>query len=356
MMAFGGKESTVLEQYYGFIDKAEDCNNKAKAFEYAGIAYGGKVNALTNKGNTYKHRAIPFDRNGIAFKHEVDIYNKQVLSAILNKGRIMKAKYWLALMGIALLVGCMGYVQKPYLPGYDGKVPTVKSIELGNILFNDILWLESNTIYLLFQPDKKNKSNEVWSVDVQNGSVSKLGVNEMEEVVAIKNTLKKMEESIDTSSVAKKVAKGTLKVLGGLGGLGYENSEKGSGQIYSIKYETNRNYSYKLTHITEGSILSPGKQKSVLGIYIGSVVISSTLNGTHGTPPGFNQVWPLSPDGKCLIFINTLYFLDEPKKKGIILEKDIVVPNPEWTKMALIKRSFSGKATLLITDFDVTKL
>jgi hypothetical protein len=279
---------------------------------------------------------------------------------------VKNIKWLLVFCCAVLFAGCMGYVNRPYLPGYDGKIPTVKSVELGNIAFNDMLWLEGNTIYLLNQPNNKKKKDEAYAVDVQSGNIRTLDENETEEVITLKKTIKTFEKITDTSSVVSKAARTTASLFGAIAGIGSTTHEKGKGCISSVDFGTKREFSYKIisNHKWE-QLQDPWKAGSCqqeMYISIGEKTFVFGLKGIGiNSESVLRDTWHLSPDGKYLIFFNRVFYIEEPKKKPVVLsgggmDRSLWAPNPGWSKIAFIKMSFGGKQTLMITDFDVTKL
>jgi hypothetical protein len=291
-------------------------------------------------------------------------------------------KHWFIILGIVIPAVCMGYDNRPYLPGYDGKTPTVKTIELGKIMFNDMLWLENNTIYLLNQPQDKNKENKAWSVDVQNGTVKELDANETSEIIAIKNSLRVEEKAVDTSAIVNQIIVSlNSKMADRQNNIRRGDEEYGNGVVYSIDKSVNEIYYYYHTAYEQkkeyelsgwhyvSEYFLPNKDYAI-GIHNVSNTESIVDWSRYWAWAHKVTTWYLSPDKKYLMISNNVYTLDDGKKPTIMPfgeRKTLILcaPSPDWTKICYcigsnLKSLFGNKALqknkLLVTDFDLNGL
>lgn len=235
---------------------------------------------------------------------------------------------------IAMLVVNCATVNKNLLPDYDGKKPTIKSVKIPSGI-DDLLWYKDDEIYLYDDFKKNNNKAAVFSLNVTTGNIVKLGDDKKQEALNRKEELKKLVKKEDNSNVAVKAGKGLGSIVKStVTGSRYHDGE-GKGELSSVDKSATIHFDYKLESQNEKK-----GSKSTLNYYYSLENDEFSTEIPCGTAEGWYSLnlWHLSNNKRFLIAGSNFCDLSKAKRPAPMYSwYGWAAPNPEWSKIAIIK-------------------
>jgi len=232
-----------------------------------------------------------------------------------------------------------------------------EAISIEEIEFNDVLWLTEKQLYLVYEApeDDEDAFDFCHEIDLNSKSVKKLSESETAEILLMKKNLKDMYEDPDTSH-------GVIDVLddavGMIFGVTTAEDKKYNGIISNLDLTNKIDFKAVTSRNIHGGILSSKSQTFRLNILIED---KNMFEGEwkYGNNMSYerverddvaNRIWYLSPDGHYLIVGGYIVDLYKTEVKSINEKPKLnyfFVPNPSWTKLAIIIYNVQSKKASL---------